>query len=146
MNSHSQVHATPYSSVIYGEAAFRSDNPLNDCSKFGIQPLFKGYIDSLNNEFYETGPKGISEFLSKNLIFPEIAKVNGIEGRVIVQFLVSENGILKDISIVAGLIGGCSEEAIRLVKIMSDKKMWSPAIQNGNNLICRHSLSILFKL
>ncbi|MDX1430571.1 MAG: TonB family protein, partial [Rhodothermales bacterium] len=63
------------------------------------------------------------EALHANVIYPEEAYNEGIQGRVYVQFVVDENGRAQDVKIAEGLQGGCNEAAIRAVK----KSKFKPA-------------------
>jgi protein TonB len=84
---------------------------------------------------------GLGE-LQKRITYPEIAKKAGVEGRVIVQFVVNEQGNVTDPVVVRGIGAGCDEEAIRAV---SEAK-FTPGRQRGNPVRVKMSLPITFKL
>jgi protein TonB len=84
---------------------------------------------------------GLGELQSK-IKYPEIAKKAGVEGRVIVQFVVNEQGNVEDPVVVRGIGAGCDEEAIRAVR---DAK-FKPGKQRGKNVKVKMSLPITFKL
>ena len=77
---------------------------------------------------YPGGSKAYIEFLQKNLVYPQQAKEQEIEGNVYVEFLVTKDGTLTDISVKISVDETCDEEAIRLVKLMPK---WKPAVING---------------
>ena len=85
----------------------------------------------------------INSYLGKNIRYPEAAKESNIEGRVILKFVVNEDGGVSDITVVKGLEGGCSEEAKRVVAGMPK---WKPGKQNGRPVKVYFTLPIVFKL
>jgi protein TonB len=89
------------------------------------------------------GDEALRAFLAKNIKYPPIARENGIEGRVIITFVVDKNGNIKDIAVRKGIGGGCDEEAVRVVKSMPD---WKPGKQNGKAVNVMYNLPVNFKL
>jgi protein TonB len=80
--------------------------------------------------------------VQKKINYPPIAKKAGVEGRVIVQFVVNEQGNVIDPVVVRGIGAGCDDEAIRAV---SDAK-FKPGKQRGKPVRVKMSLPITFKL
>lgn len=80
--------------------------------------------------------------LQSKVEYPDVAKRNGIEGRVTVQFIVDKNGDVKNPKVIRGIGGGCDEEALRVVS----QAKFKPGIQRGQNVEVEMSLPILFKL
>ena len=89
------------------------------------------------------GIKALQRFLSNNIIYPEAASQNGIEGRVDVRFIVDKNGIIRDVTVLRGVDKDLDNEAIRLVNMMP---RWLPAMQNGFPVNSYFNLPITFKL
>lgn len=85
----------------------------------------------------------INEYLSENIIYPKAARKAGIEGRVIVKFVVDEDGAICDVRLLKGIGGGCDEEA---VKVVSEMPFWNPGIQNGETVRVYFTLPITFRL
>lgn len=83
------------------------------------------------------------EFLIKNLRYPEEAKVNGIDGLVVISFLISETGEILNPRIRREIGGGCGEEALRVVKRMGN---WVPAKQDGICVKSEFNLPVRFNL
>jgi TonB family protein len=77
---------------------------------------------------YPGGADSLTSFVERNLKYPIAAQENIIEGRVIVQFIVNENGEMFNPRVVRGIGGGCDEEAKRVTKLMP---RWVPATDNG---------------
>ena len=87
--------------------------------------------------------EGWNQYLSENLTYPAQAKSLGIEGTVIVVFVVNADGSLSDVEVLRGIGGGADEAAVRVVQNSPD---WTPGKQNGNAINTRMRLPIRFKL
>jgi protein TonB len=85
----------------------------------------------------------MEEYLGNNLHYPESARTNNIDGRVIVQFVVNEDGSVSGVQLVRGIGGGCDEEAMRMV---SGMPKWKPGKQNGKPVKVLFTLPIKFVL
>lgn len=83
------------------------------------------------------------KFFSENIVYPEIAKRAGVEGKVILSFVVDQKGKVSDIKVLKGIGAGCDEEAIRVLKIMPD---WKPGKQNGTPVMTKLDIPVVFKL
>lgn len=98
-----------------------------------VQPRFPG-----------DDPNGLVKWLIKNIKYPNIARENGLEGKVIVKFYVDVDGTVRDpVVLKDGVGGGCAEEAIRVCKAMPK---WIPGSQRGKNVKVYYTLPVNFKL
>lgn len=86
--------------------------------------------------------KGGIAGLQKKIEYPEMARKAGIEGRVIVQFVVNEQGEVKNPKVVRGIGGGCDKEALRVVKTAE----FTPGMQRGRPVKVQYTLPITFQL
>lgn len=84
---------------------------------------------------------GLSE-LQKKIRYPAIAIDAGIEGRVIVQFIINEQGEVYNPTIIRGIGAGCDEEALRVIKLAK----FRPGMQRGKAVSVRYTIPISFKL
>lgn len=82
-------------------------------------------------------------FLGSNLRYPSIARENGIEGTVVVQFIIETDGRIADAKVVRDIGAGCGEEALRVVKAMPD---WIPGKQRGREVRVQFNLPVRFQL
>lgn len=89
------------------------------------------------------GQTELIKYLQKNLRYPAAARENGIEGKVVLQFVVDESGKISDLQVVRDIGGGCAEEAERVVRNMPP---WKPGKQNGNAVKVYFKLPVTFKL
>lgn len=92
---------------------------------------------------YPGGNEAMNKFISENLQYPKIAQENGIQGRVITQFIVEKDGSLSDIQIVRGVDPSLDKEAIRLIGSMP---AWIPGTQRGNKVRVKYTLPVVFRL
>ncbi|NDP20960.1 MAG: energy transducer TonB [Paludibacter sp.] len=97
-------------------------------------------------ETMPTFPGGDAElfkFLSNNVKYPVIAQENGIQGRVICQFVVNKDGSIVDVEVVRSVDASLDKEAIRVIKSMPK---WSPGKQRGKPVRVKYTLPVNFKL
>jgi protein TonB len=94
---------------------------------------------------FEGGTEEMTRFIQKNMNYPPVARENGIEGRVVLQFVVGTDGKISQIEVVSKnkLGWGCEEEAIRVVKSMPP---WRPGKQNGKAVYVKFTLPMVFRL
>ena len=82
-------------------------------------------------------------FLSNNLRYPAVAMEQGIQGRVVTQFVVDKDGSITDVKVVRSLDPMLDKEAVRLVKSMPK---WTPGKLNGSPVRVKYILPISFRL
>ena len=81
--------------------------------------------------------------IQQHLRYPEIAKRAGIEGMVVVQFVVNEQGRPIDPAVIRSLGGGCDEEAVRVIM---EHARFTPGLQRGKPVRVRFSIPMRFLL
>lgn len=86
--------------------------------------------------------KGGLEALQKEVNYPEMARKAGIEGRVIIQFVVNKEGKVEDPQVIRGIGGGADEEALRVVK----QAEFIPGKQDGQPVSVQYSMPVTFRL
>ncbi len=87
-------------------------------------------------------PIGGIAAIQKRIVYPEIAKRAGVQGRVYVKAFVNENGSVEKVMLVKGIGAGCDEEALRAVKATKFK----PGRQRGKPVKVQVMIPVLFKL
>jgi len=127
---------------------FRLVLPFEDESKSEIQtetikadeePLT--YVEQ--DAEYPGGASALYKIISENLVYPEDAVENGIEGKVIVKFVVDVDGTVRDISIERGVAGGQSLEQAA-IDVCKKFPKFKPAMQNGKPVKTYFLLPIVF--
>jgi protein TonB len=99
--------------------------------------------DVIKNPEFPGGMAECAKWLSRHLEYPAMAVRMGIEGKVVVEFMVDENGKISDATIIESLHKLCDQEAIRLVKSMP---AWTPGEKNGVKTTRKYTLPIRFVL
>jgi protein TonB len=89
------------------------------------------------------GEAAMYEYISKKIVYPALARENGITGRVFMNFIVDKDGNIKDVKVLRGIGGGCDEEATRVIKSMPN---WKPGKQNGRAVQVSFNVPINFTL
>ncbi len=87
-------------------------------------------------------PVGGMEAIYSRVKYPEIARKAGIEGRVVIQFIVDERGNVVNPTVIRGIGGGCDEAAIDAIRGMRFK----PGLQQGRPVKVQFQLPIVFRL
>lgn len=91
--------------------------------------------------------KKLIQYIYKNIKYPAIARENGVEGRVYIQFVVEKDGTVGDAKILRDIGAGCGEDALRVVKEMNNlPQKWSPGKQRGTPVRVYYTLPVIFKL
>lgn len=80
--------------------------------------------------------------LQEEISYPQLAKEAGIQGRVIVEFIIDEEGNVTNPRVIRGIGGGCDEEALRVVS----KAKFIPGKQRGRPVKIKYALPVVFVL
>ena len=89
------------------------------------------------------GDAALFKYLSDNVKYPVIAQENGVQGRVICQFVVNRDGSIVDVEVVRSVDPSLDKEAIRVIKSMPK---WSPGQQRGKPVRVKYTLPVNFRL
>ena len=90
------------------------------------------------------GQAALFKYLSENVKYPVIAQENGIQGRVICQFVVNKDGAIVDVEVVrSGGDASLDKEAVLVIKSMPK---WNPGKQRGKPVRVKYTVPVNFKL
>ena len=89
------------------------------------------------------GQAALVNYLVNNVIYPIPAQEQGIQGRVVCQFIVEKDGSVGDVKVIRGVHESLDNEAIRVVEAMPK---WIPGVQGGEIVRVRYTLPIRFNL
>ena len=89
------------------------------------------------------GPAELMKWLQKNIKYPSISQENGVQGRVIVQFVVNRDGSIVDPVVLRSVDPYLDKEALRVVSAMPK---WKPGEQRGKTVRVKFTLPIQFRL
>lgn len=89
------------------------------------------------------GTGALMQFLGKNIKYPVVAQENGVQGRVIVQFVVNKDGSIVDPAVVRSVDPYLDKEALRVIRSMPK---WKPGMQRGKSVRVKYTVPVTFKL
>ena len=84
-----------------------------------------------------------SKWVNQNIQYPSVAQEKGVEGRVVLGFVVDENGQVKDVKVLKGVDPALDAEAVRVV---SASPKWAAGKQNGQAAKVSYTFPVVFKL
>jgi len=140
--------AFPLVAAIVFAVACTEQNEVTPPEAGGLNEPATGQVDEplLIAEQMPEFPGGQQElftYLGNNLEYPKTAKSEGIEGRVVVNFIIEKDGSIGHVEVLKGIGGGCDQEAVRVISNMPN---WSPGIHNGKKVRVSYKLPIQFAL
>lgn len=89
------------------------------------------------------GQGALMQYLYSNIKYPVVAQENGVQGRVIVSFVVERDGSISDVKVARSVDPSLDREAQRVVKSMP---RWSPGKQNGSTVRVKYTVPVVFRL
>ncbi|GIV32374.1 MAG: cell envelope biogenesis protein TonB [Saprospiraceae bacterium] len=145
--AHTEIHpASMYlTDTIPADASSANEEPIFKMVE--EMPRFQGCEDLENlpdpQELRSCSDQKMLEFIYNNIKYPKEAIEAGIEGMVVVNFIIEKDGSITGEKIVRDIGGGCGEEALRIVRSMPK---WIPGKQKGQPVRTQFNLPIRFKL
>jgi len=88
-------------------------------------------------------PNTFSKWVNSRLVYPEIAKENGVQGRVTLQFTINTDGSLTNVKVVRGVDPALDKEAVRVV---SSSPKWTPGKQRDRAVKVSYVFPVIFQL
>ena len=89
------------------------------------------------------GQAELMKYISTHMKYPVVAQENGVQGRVICQFVVGRDGKVRDVTVLKTLDPYCDKEAVRVILSMPN---WIPGKQNGQAVAVKYTVPIVFRL
>lgn len=117
--------------------SFAQQKPVEKVDSDGV------YLMPDQLQEFPGGIQAMMKFLSTNIKYPVEAQKKGISGRVIVQFVIMEDGTLDQAKVIRGVDPLLDEEALRVVKSMPK---WKPGMDRGEAVKVRFTAPIMFNL
>lgn len=118
-----------------------ADLDANQIKNVGYEDAPLLYVPEM--PLFPGGPSALAAFLKKNLKYPDLARDNGIQGQVILTFVVGIDGSISMITVLRSLDPDCDAEAIRVVKMMPK---WAPGRQDSKPVRVQFTLPVRFSL
>ena len=84
-----------------------------------------------------------SKWVNQQLVYPEEARNNGVQGRVTVQFTITKDGSVKNVKVLRELHPDLDKEAVRVV---SSSPKWKPGKQKGSTVAVTYTVPVIFMM
>jgi len=119
------------------------DSSVEELKKTKTEPTAKPFTTVEEMPSFPGGEKALMDYISENLKYPTVAQEAGIQGRVIIRFVVDNDGSISNVNILRGIDPACDNEAVRVVEAMPK---WKPGKQRGKPVSVYFTLPIVFRL
>ena len=86
---------------------------------------------------------GFAKWVNSRLVYPEVAKENGVEGRVTLQFTIGKDGRLQDVKVLNSPDESLAQEAVRVV---SSSPKWEPGRQRDRTVKVSYTFPVIYRL
>jgi|GEM_PF-2374552 len=129
----------------------KSDDTTTDSKNYTDQtfkvvekmPRFPGCLEGDESEKSKCAQRKMLEYIYSNLEYPMEARKKGIEGTIIIRYIIDKTGAILNPEIVRDIGGGAGEAGLAVVKSMPN---WEPGMQRGLPVKVQFNLPIKFKL
>ncbi len=86
---------------------------------------------------------GFTKWVFSKIVYPQIAKENGVQGRVTLQFTIDTDGSVKNVKVLRGVDSSLDKEAVRVV---SSSPKWTPGKQRNKAVRVKYTFPVVFQL
>jgi protein TonB len=141
-------HETAALSVPLDSADTKVFDVVEQMPSFAGGEYVVRYRDEEGNVHEQTktcppGQAGLFQYLSNTIQYPVVAEENGVQGRVIVTFVVERDGSITDVKVVKSVDPSLDREAVRVVRSMPK---WTPGKQKGDAVRVKYTMPVTFRL
>ncbi len=121
----------PFALYVFAACNNEPEEAAPVVSQAEVMPEFKG------------GNEALFSYLGENIVYPEAAKVDSLEGVVYVTFIIDKQGKVKDTKVLKGIDPRLDETAVKVIADMPD---WTPGKDKGKPVAVQYNLPIRFVL
>ena len=93
--------------------------------------------------FQGKDPNHFTKWVFSKIVYPEIAKENGVQGRVTLQFTIDTDGSVRNVKVLRGVDSSLDKEAVRVV---SSSPKWQPGMQRNKPVKVKYTFPVVFQL
>jgi protein TonB len=122
------------------QSSFAQSNQKTDTTQLGNKRGFRA-VEVLPE--FPGGIQAFGKYLSKNVKYPEVARLIGINGKVRLSFVVERDGRVTDVTPMNCIGAGCEAEA---VTVLQNSPQWSPGVQDGKAVRVQYTVPIDFSI
>ena len=128
--------------------AFIVNNTVSDTDDLTQAELEKELKENISEKTdmlpeFPGGQSALTRFIYRSVKYPEVARKQKIQGRVICSFVIEQDGKISEIKIEKSVYSFLDEEALRVLKTMPD---WKPGLKSGKTIRVKYILPIYFSL
>lgn len=127
----------------FSAGAASASVPAAEIESVSTDPEDKVFYTAEQPPKFPGGDAALMRYLAENIHYPAIAQENGIEGRVVVQFIVKKDGSIGQAKIARSVDHSLDKEALRVVKTFPE---FEPGRMNGEPVDVWYTLPVSFKL
>lgn len=127
---------------IYLKKEMTEDGTQADDQTVEVEPVPFQLVEE-KPSFQGGDSNQFSKWVNSNLVYPEIARQNNIQGRVVVQFTITADGSVTDVKALRGVDPSLDEEAVRIV---SQSPAWEPGKKAGQAVPVIYNFPVIFRL
>lgn len=121
------------------EGAYKKNEKVGDW--YNWQPNGEPWVEIMPE--YPGGTSEMMKYLQQSIVYPVEARANKIQGRVVLQFVIGDDGSISQIVVIKSVHPSLDGEAVRVV---SGMPAWKPGMQNNKPVFVKFTLPIVFKL
>lgn len=139
------IHTTPQTPVQSNNAKQSQNNISSFNAEAKPEPVKTEKVFDVVEEMpsFPGGASGLLAYLNENIKYPVVAEENGIQGRVIVTFVVEKDGSITDVKVVKSVDPSLDKEAVRVIRNMP---RWKPGKQSGSAVRVKYTTPVTFRL
>ena len=140
--SPSQASSRPNKTTQNGQ---KEPEPVRSKPLYKPQPVNSTRVYDVVEQMpsFPGGISGLMTYLNQNTRYPAVAQENGVQGRVVVSFVVGKDGHISDVTVLRSVDPSLDKEAIRVVRNMP---RWTPGKQGGEPVRVRYNVPVSFRL
>ena len=122
-----------------------ADNSISSAMTQSVGNRISGWMGDVveRQPYFPGGQQALLEFLRQNVNYPEQARKDSIEGRVVLSFVVETDGSITEPTVVRSLHPLLDAEALRVIKLMPK---WEPGYQGDSLVRVKYNLPFTFKM
>ncbi|GAA3973420.1 energy transducer TonB [Mucilaginibacter dorajii] len=131
-NRHTSFEETYNNGILVtGFAKLDDGKTVNYTKARSVAPQFRGGLD------------GFARYLSNNIQYPDIARENNIQGKVVLSFVVEKDGRITEIKVTKSVVPVIDQEAVR---VLNNSPKWVPGTMYGSPVRVQYSVPVSFAL
>lgn len=116
---------------------------VSDFGDYGDEDTGEAEIFQVVEDMPSFPHGNVQKWIAQNVKYPVIARENGIQGKVYIQFVIEKDGSITDVKVVRGVDSSLDKEASRVINMMPK---WKPGKQRGKPVRVSYTLPINFQL